>query len=137
MSDISEEIRKYFSELIKPVAANASLKEMLDKMKVMSKFDTKISEQNDKIYELESRVAINKETMNNLLTKCDDNQQYSRHSCVRIHGIESNINNKNQDATEKIRECYNALEFLFNEEVIDPAHRAGREYTDKISKKEG
>ena len=36
---------------------------------------------------------------------------------------------------EKIRECYNALELPFNEEVIDRAHRVGKEYTDKISKK--
>ena len=33
MSDISEEIRKFFSELIKPLATNTSLKEMFDKMK--------------------------------------------------------------------------------------------------------
>ena len=40
MSDISEEICKYFSELIKPLAKNTSLKEIFDKMKeeVISKF---------------------------------------------------------------------------------------------------
>ena len=136
MSDISEEIQKYFSELIKPLATNTSLKEMFDKMKeeVISKFESKISEQNDKIYELESRVAIQEQTINNLLTKCDDNEQYSRRSCLRIHGIESNSNEKNEDVIEKIRECYNALELPFNEEVIDRAHRVGKEYTDKISK---
>ena len=55
MSDISEEIQKYFSELIKPLATNTSLKEILNKMKeeVISKFASKMSEQNDKIYELE------------------------------------------------------------------------------------
>ena len=36
---------------------------------------------------------------------------------------------------ERIRECYDALELPFNEEVIDRAHRFGKEYTDKISKK--
>ena len=94
MSDISEEIRKYFSELIKPLATNTSLKEMFDKIKEeeISKFDSKISEQKDKIYELESRVAIQGQTINNLLTKCDDNEQDSRRSCLRIHGIESNSN---------------------------------------------
>ena len=41
MSDISEEILKYFSELIKPLATNANLKEIFDKMKeeVISKFE--------------------------------------------------------------------------------------------------
>ena len=121
MSDISEEIRKYFSELIKPLATNTSLKEMFDKMKeeVISKFESKISEQNDKIYELESRVAIQEQTINNLLTKCDDNEQHSRRSCLRIHGIENNSYEKKEDVIEKIRECYNALELPLNEEVIN------------------
>ena len=41
MSDISEEIRKYFSEFIKPLATHTSLREIFDKMKeeVISKFD--------------------------------------------------------------------------------------------------
>ena len=135
MLDISEEICKYFSELIEPLATNTSLKEMFDKMKeeVIFKFESKISEQTDKIYELESRVAIQKETINNLLAKRDDSEQYSRRSC--LHGIESNSNEKNEDAIEKIRECYSALELPFNEEVIDRAHRVGKEYTEKISKK--
>ena len=51
VSDISEEIRKYFSELIKLLATNTSLKELFDKMKeeVIPKFGSKISEQNNKI----------------------------------------------------------------------------------------
>ena len=71
---------------------------MFDKIKeeVISKSESKISEQNDKIYELENRVALQEETTNNLLTKCDDNEQYSRRCCLRIHGIESNRNEKNE-----------------------------------------
>ena len=85
---------------------------MFDKMKeeVISKFESKISEQNDKIYELESRVAIQEETINDLLTKCNDNEQYIRRSCLRLHDIESNSNEENDDVIETIRECYNALE---------------------------
>ena len=45
MSDISEEIQKHSSELIKPLATNVSLKEMFDKIKeeVIPKFEPKIS----------------------------------------------------------------------------------------------
>ena len=77
---------------------------MFDKMKeeVISKFELKLSEKSDKIYELESRVAIQEETMNNLLTKCDYNKQYSRCSCLRIHGIESSSSEKIEDMIEKI-----------------------------------
>ena len=73
--------------------------------------------------------------MNNLLTKCDDNEQYSRRRCLWIHGIESNSNEKYEYVMEKIKECYNALELPFNEEIIDRAHRVDKDYTDKISKK--
>ena len=87
-----------------------SLNEMFDKMKeVISKFESKISALNDKIYELESQIAIQEETINNLLTKCDDHEHYSHRSCLRIHDIESNSNGKNGNVIEKIRECYNAL----------------------------
>ena len=94
MLDISEEISKYFSKLIKPLATNTSLKEMFDKTKgeMISKFELKISEQNDKIYELVSRVVIQEETINNLLTRCDDSEQYSRRSFLRFHCIEGNSN---------------------------------------------
>ena len=102
------------------------------KEEVISKFESKISEQNDKNYELESRVAIQEKIINNLLTKYDDNEQNSRHGCLRIHG---NGNEKNKDVIEKTSECYNALELPFNEEFIDRAHRVGKEYTDKILKK--
>ena len=66
---------------------------------------------------------------------CGDNKQYSRCSCPQIHDIESNSNEKNEDVIEKIRECYNALELPFNDDAIDRAHRTGKEYTDKTSKK--
>ena len=36
---------------------------------------------------------------------------------------------------EKIMECYNVLELPFNDAVINHAHRVGKEYMDKISKK--
>ena len=36
---------------------------------------------------------------------------------------------------EKIQECYNALELPFNNEVADRAHRFGKDYMDKISKR--
>ena len=135
ISDISKEIRQYFSELIKPLATNTSLKEIFDKMKEELIYK-KNSEHNHKIYQLESRVAIQGKTIKNLLTKCDNNEQYSCRSCLRIRRIESNSNKKNEDVIEKIRECYNALELTFIEDVIDRAHsirRVGKEHTDKIS----
>ena len=79
--------------------------------------ESKISEKNDKTDKLQSRVAIQEETVSNLLTECDVDEQYSHRSSLRIHGMESNSNEKNEDVIKKIREFCNALELPFNERL--------------------
>ena len=54
----------------------------------MKKFDEKISEQNIKIEKLDSIISIHENTIDQPLIKCDDNEQYSRRSCMYIHGLE-------------------------------------------------
>ena len=76
------------------MATNAGLTELLERMKgEIEKFETKFKEWNNKFIELKSRVAVQENIINNLQIKCDDNEQYSRQSCLRIHGIKSD--NKN------------------------------------------
>ena len=112
MSVVSQEIQDYFSELVKPLATNEVLNEMFKKLKeeIVSEFETKYSEQNKKIEELKSQIALKDQTLVGLMTKCDDNQQYSRRSCLRIHGIETKTKESNEDIIEKVKECYEALE---------------------------
>ena len=100
----------------------------------MSEFETKYNEQNNKIEELKSQIALKDQTIAGLMTKCDDNQQYSRRSCLRIHGTETKTKESNEDIIEKVKECYEALEIPFNEANIDRAHRIG-EYSDKTTGK--
>ena len=58
---VSQEIREYFSELIKPLATNEILGDMFKKLKEeISKFETKFAEQNRKIDELEGKLASKK-----------------------------------------------------------------------------
>ena len=102
---------------------------------IKSDFETKYNEQNKKIEELKSQIALKDQTVAGLMTKCDDNQQYSRCSCLRIHGIETKTKESNEDIIEKIKECYEALEIPFSEANIDRAHRIGKEYSDKTTGK--
>ena len=95
---------------------------------IKSDFETKYNEQNKKIEEFKSQIA-------GLMTKCDNNQQYSRRSCLRIHVIETKTKESNEDIIEKVKECYEALEIPFNEANIDRAHRIGKEYSDKTTGK--
>ena len=90
MKTATEELKCYFEKLIEPLVTNNSLEELFDKLKdeIMKKFDEKISEQNAKIEKLESIITIHENTIDQLLVKYDDNEQYSRRSCLRIHGVE-------------------------------------------------
>ena len=76
----SQEIREYFSELVKPLATNGVLEDMFKKLKeeIISKFEEKFDEQNRKIDELEGKIPIQANTIDQFIIKCDDNEQYSR-----------------------------------------------------------
>ena len=87
---ITAEVREYFDNLIKPLVTNKSLEELLYKFKegIISKFEDKLREQNLKIQELKSKIHSQENTFKKLEITSDDNEQYSRRSCLRIHGIE-------------------------------------------------
>ena len=66
--------------------------------------------------------------------KCEDNEQYSRRSCVRIHGLDFNSAEDN-NVMEKVERSYRdmVIEFLQNE--IDRAHYIGKSFIDNKKKK--
>ena len=75
------------------------------KDEIISKFEEKFDEQNRKIDELEGKIAIEANTLDQLIIKCDDNEQYSRHSCLRIRGIECSDNERNDNVLQWVKEC--------------------------------
>ena len=54
----------------------------------MKKLEHNFKEQSGRIEELESRLAMKQNIIDHLEIKCDDNEQYSRRSCLRIHGLD-------------------------------------------------
>ena len=66
-----------------------------------------------------------------LIIKCDDNEQYSRRSCLRIHRIECSDDERNDNVLERVKECYKEMNLLFQDENIDRVHRIGKTYTDE------
>ena len=126
---ISEDLKEYFSNLIKPLAtSNEALKNMLEKMQkdINDKFESLIKEQNDKINELESSIKVKDVVIQNLFTQCDDNSQYSRRSSLRVHGvpIKDSID-VNENILTTLQECYKSVNATFKLEEIDRAHRIG------------
>ena len=94
MTTATEELKCHFEKLIEPLVTNNSLEELFNKLKdeIMEKCDEKISEQNTKIENLESIITIHENTIDQMLVKYDDNEQYSRRICLRIHGVEMKEN---------------------------------------------
>ena len=123
---VPQELCDYFSELIQPLGTDECLEEMFQKLKqeVVTKFEERFIDQNKKkIDELEERASYQEKYHNRL-------------NCLRIHGIESKKNEKIDDVSQKVKECYESVQVSFAQEDIDRAHRMGMEYMEKNSEKE-
>ena len=66
---INEDIKIYFENLIKPLATKDFLKDALNQFKdeIITKFDRKIQEQDERITQLESNLALRQNKINVLL----------------------------------------------------------------------
>ena len=76
---MSQELCYYFSVLIQSLETNEFLEQMFQKLKeeIVTKSEERFIEQNKKIDKLEERVSFQENTINQLLIKCDNNEQYS------------------------------------------------------------
>ena len=83
---VSQELCDYFSEFIQPLATNECLEQMFQKLKeeIVTKFEERFIKQNREIDELEGRVSFQENTINRLLIKCDDSEQYRRERLKRL-----------------------------------------------------
>ena len=79
---------------IKPLVTNESLEKPLGAFqeKIMKRFDKKLDKQNTKIIELQTKIAIQGNALQKFEIKSDDNEQYSRRSSIRIHGVQYDEN---------------------------------------------
>ena len=83
------------------------------------------------IDEPEGNISLQANTIDQLIIKCDDNEQYSRRSCLRIHGIECSDDERNDNVLERVKECYEEISLSFQDGNIDRVHRIGQTYTYK------
>ena len=128
---ITSELRDYFESLMEPLVTNEKLEQVFKSFQdgLMKKIHDKSKEQNTRIEELESKLAINQNVIDNLEIKCHDNEQYSRRSCLRVHGLE--FNSDNDEDMKKLEKCKD-MDVEFNENEIDRAHYIGKPYVDKV-----
>ena len=103
---ITSEMRDYFENLMKPLVTNDKLEQLLKSFQdgLMKKIEDKFNEQNTRIEELESKLAIKQNIIDNLEIKCDDNEQYSRRSCLRVHGLDFS-SDEDESVMKKVGKC--------------------------------
>ena len=113
--------------LMKLLVTNETLEQQLKSFEngLMKKIEDKFKEQNDRIEELESKLAMKQNIIDHLEIKCDDNEQYSRRSCLQIHGLDFS-SDEDEGVLKKVEKCYSDMGIEFNQNEIDPTHYIGK-----------
>ena len=86
---VSKETSDYFAKYVEPLVTTQRLEEMFGKFKekIIERFKEKFTAQNQKIVDLEEKIALQEKKIENLRIKCEDNELYSRRYCLRMHGL--------------------------------------------------
>jgi len=90
-----------------------------------------VSVQSNIISKLEGHVAVLQNGMNKLKQECDNNQQYNRRLCLRIHGIKPSKPEVQEDGDKclkKVKSVIKKLDVDIPDCCIDRAHRTGKPY---------
>ena len=78
--------------------------------------------------DLEEKIALQEKKIENLRMKCDDNEQYSRRYCLRMHGLKYDKNESQNDLVSKISECFSEIGLPYEETEMNRLPRIGRPY---------
>ena len=83
---VSKEISDYFSQLNLVYYAKI-LEELFGKLKeqIIENLEEKFTVQNHKTVYLEEKITLQEKKIENRSVKCDNNEQYSKRYCLRMH----------------------------------------------------
>ena len=129
---VTSEMRQYFENISNKWNFRTKLQSFQDG--VMKKIEDKFKAQNDRIEELESKLALKQNIIDHLELKCDDNKEYRRRSCLRIHGLDFS-SDEDKDALKKVEKYYSDMGIELNQNEMDRAHYFGKTYMDKKKNK--
>ena len=84
-------------------------------------------------------MALRENTIDVLLSKleikADDNEQYNRRSCLRIHGIEYHQDSRNENIGDILPNCYEKIDVPFDPSETDRVHRIWKPVIDEMTGK--
>ena len=79
------------------------------------------------------KLLFKRKNIENLNIKCDDNEQYSRWYCLRMHCLKYDKNKNQNDIVSKISKCFSKIGLPYEEAEIDRVHRIGQPYKNESS----
>ena len=89
---------------------------------ILSEKDKKIEVLNSQVTLLQNHVSTVKHAFDK---KVDELEQYGRRVCLRIEGVEHQVNEKSEEVLEKVVNIIKESEAKIPESVLDRAHRVG------------
>lgn len=151
MDSISDEVKSYFENLIKPLLLKSDqIVELLStidaQQRDIASLKTAAIEQDSRITKLEAEIAVKDSAIIALQRSreagdvaVDDLQQYTRRHSVRISGIEVKDGETNADVVAIVASCHREVGLEFDESSVNRAHRVGKPFTDASTgkKKQG
>ena len=85
----------------------------------------------NRINELDGQIFLQKKMSDQLKVRCDNIEQYSRRTSIRIHEMEVPENESNDNIMAVVNSCYEKKNVFFDQDNIDRVHRVGKRYTDE------
>ena len=103
------------------------------KEEIIERFEETFTAQSQEIEDQEEKIALQEKNIETPHLKCDDNEQYSTRYCLRMHGLQYDKNENQNDIVSKISECFSDIGLPYEEAEIDRVHRIGTPYKNESS----
>ena len=132
-----EEFKNIFINETKEVLIN-SIKEELKTIfaEELAKFKEEVNKKMDEISStnqmLQQHVSTLKRSNEELIKRCEQNEQYCRRLCLRIKGIPRKEKEKSDEVFDQVRLLFDEAEVTIPDSVLDRAHRVSKKPNDVI-----
>ena len=116
----------------------SSIKEELKTLftEELAKFKEEVYKKMDEITStnkmLQQYVTSLKRSNEDLIKKCEENEQYGRRLCLRIKGIPRREKERSDEVLEQVRKLFGEAEVTIPDAVLDRAHRVSKSNHDVI-----
>ena len=104
----------------------------------LAKFKEEVYKKMDEIIStnkmLQQHVTLLKRSNEDLIKKCEENEQYGRRLCLRIKGIPRKEKERSDEVLEQVRKLFGEAEVTIPDAVLDRAHRVSKSNHDVVVK---